>query len=314
MSRFYDSLPANSPLRLDKPVSMADKLDAHEKLVKSWGDDSGVRFGIHNLDVAIGGLYCGEVLVLVGGTGSMKTSLALSAVENFILRDRGRILFISVDMSDDDIRNRLILREALDELSENDLKKSSTFSRQIYREARTAVERVYGKTLVIESHVGDKRLNLDKMKWLVDREIPDLVVIDYLTMLNAEGKSDLEFVSQAMRDIHAKAQKLKIPFLVLSQMSRTSKAEQFSGKTGGHARGGGIVEELSTVEIELRREEQEGQKAEIYGTVTKTRRGIADKTFLLDYKGRSIRFTGIADPAERVTTRKSVFKKAEGLF
>ena len=110
------------------------------------------------------------------------------------------------------------------------------------------------------------------------------------------------------------AEECQVPVILLSQMGRTSRSEQNSGKMGGHAKGGGIVEELCTVEIELIREpSSEGRKPEIVATVIKTRRGEAGKSFFLEYVGKSMRFTGNSQKAERQTGRKAIFERSVGL-
>lgn len=311
LDKFYASQPSDSLLLLDKKPTISEKLQDYEKLLKEWGSNS-VKLGIHDLDEASGGFYPGELCVISGGTGGMKTSLALSAVEDFVDHDRGRILYISVDMSPEDIFFRLILRECLDMYSEPQLRGLAAQGNAEYRHAKKRMEERFEGKLNVEGHLSRNRISMQKLNWLIAREMPDLVVIDYLTMIEHGGKSDLEFVSTAMPEIHGLAQEIKIPILILSQMSRASRVSQASGQIGGHSRGGGIVEELATVEIELRREEQaHGEQAIIYATVTKTRRGIAGKTFALDYKGKSMRFTGMTTPAYRVITRKSVFGRIE---
>ena len=312
-SEFYAMTPQGSPLRLDQPVSISDMLATFEEQIRLLGCDNAVRFGVYELDEACGGgFYPGELCVLVGGTGSMKTSLALSMVEEFVLEGLGRALYVTVDMTPEEIYLRLILREAFDSYGEKQMRSMAAQGHPDYINSKQRMLEKYDGRLVVVGHEPQKRINLDRYRWHVGKEIPDLVIIDYLTALDHGWKSDLEFVSQAMPQIHGLAQELKIPVLILSQMSRSSKTNQNSGQIGCHARGGGIVEELSTIEVELRREEKDdGQKAQIFATVTKTRRGVAGQTFMLDYKGKSMRFTGVAERAERVIARKPVFKLRE---
>jgi len=208
-----------------------------------------------------------------------------------------------------------MLRKCLDAYTDFEFKELMSENAPAYLEAKKAMLSEYEGRLVIIGHKLRNRMDLEKMMLETKRRCPDFLIIDYLTTLKNPTSSDLDFVGIAMPELQALAQELEISILLLSQMSRASRSEQASGKIGGHARGGGIVEELATIEIELLREKSDGgQQPMIFAVVTKTRRGIAGKIFELEYRGKSMRFTGAAHEAERVTTRKPVFKRAAGLW
>ena len=98
--------------------------------------------------------------------------------------------------------------------------------------------------------------------------------------------------------------------VILSQMGRASKQLQASGSpTLGSAKGGGIVEELANAQVDIFKDAPVNELAlpRIVATVAKTRRGVAGRSFELEYDGRTMSFTGKAVPVRRLKAQKPVF-------
>jgi KaiC/GvpD/RAD55 family RecA-like ATPase len=284
-----------------------------ETYLRSWQDFPAFGFGVRALENATGGILPGEICVLTGAPGTMKTSLALCAVEDFVLRgDEGLVLYCSVDMAPREITQRLMEWEA--QIPQHIL--ASMRARQdpeLGKIKRTILEK-YNRRLIIKGHGNTMAMTVgDLLRNCLKRQ-PQLVVIDYLTRLKEPGQSDLEFVELAMPQILSFAHQYETSFLILSQMSRVSRAEQASGHTGGHGRGGGIVEELAHTEIELFHQPVEGNNPLVIAAITKARRGIAGQYFALEYDGPIKRFTGGATKMLKKTTKSAVFEPAADKF
>ncbi|GHV34476.1 hypothetical protein FACS1894187_05120 [Synergistales bacterium] len=296
----------NSPTR---------RLKELEEYQRAWEDFPAFGFGIRKLDDAAGGILPGEICVLTGAQGTMKTSLALSAVDNFVGRSKtGLVYYASVDMSPIEITMRLLERETCRDQKELSFMRGADPEgyRALCKEHITAK---YDKRLVISGHKDDKFMTLDSLLHDCSARQPQLVVIDYLTMLKTIGQSDLDFVDIAMRVILRYAHRYQASFLILSQMSRASKYSQYGGQMGGHAKGGGIVEELAHLEIELTRQKVESGLPMVIAGITKTRRGVAHQYFSLDYDGPIKRFTGGAEKMTMNTKKTAIFERAnEGYF
>ena len=74
------------------PSDSADHMRILRAEGESWDSMEGMGFGIYDLDRAFGGLYPGEVMA-IGAPGSMKTSLALNAVDDYLERYNDKCLF-----------------------------------------------------------------------------------------------------------------------------------------------------------------------------------------------------------------------------
>lgn len=284
------------------------------KEVQSWGDSYAFELGIQALDNAWGGLMPGELGVLVGSQGSMKTSLALNGVEHFLRENpKATVLFFSLDMTAEELSARLIMRDLGVSLPE--MYGMMREKNQQYLEAEKRFGQATKGRLKILGNSYQKRWTIDGFEYQVAMRNPDLVMVDFLTCLKKPGQSDLEAVEDIMPRIQAITQKMRIKTLLLSQMGRASKSDQAKGVIGGHSKGGGIVEELAHAEIELFKDAPaaEGQMPRIVATVTKTRRGVNGSSFQLDYRGKQMEFTGQALRVQKDKGRKPIFQSMSGL-
>ncbi|ADE57074.1 DnaB domain protein helicase domain protein [Aminobacterium colombiense DSM 12261] len=289
-------LPEGDPLRIFSRV---------ENDVKSWNDDYTFRLGIRRLDTAFDGVYPGEMLNLAGAQGSLKTSLALHGAVNFLQGNpERRVLFFSLDMSKEETTQRLFMREL--EVSTNALHGLIKVNSPRIREAREGMKKHLNRLEVVGEESG-QRWTIDRLEKHVALRIPSLVVIDYLTLLKRPGQSDLEAVEEVMPRLKTLTQRLKIRTLILSQLGRASKLDQRKGATGGHAKGGGIVEELVHSEIEIQKDglDKNGQPR-LIATITKARHGTKG-SFELEYIGHCMKFTGKSRRVEYATEQKQIF-------
>lgn len=294
--------------------SPGDHLTQLRKEVQSWGDSYAFEFGIHLLDNAWGGLMPGELGVLVGSQGSMKTSLALNGVEHFLRENpKATVLFFSLDMTPEELSARMIMRDLGVSLQE--VYGMMREKNRVYLEAERRFSDVVRGRLKVLGNAYQRRWTIEGVEHQVGLRNPDLMVVDFLTCLKRAGQSDLEGVEEIMPRLQGITQKMRMKTLLLSQMGRASKSDQAKGVIGGHSKGGGIVEELAHAEIELFKDApiEDGQMPRIIATVTKTRRGINGSSFQLDYRGKQMEFTGNSRRVQKDKDRKPMFQPVNPL-
>ena len=301
------------PEPLTDPDSPTKHLGELETYLRTWADFPAFGFGIRALDNATGGILPGEICVLTGAPGTMKTSLALSAVDNYVSRpDSGLVCYCSVDMAPREITLRLMERES--ETPETVLRGMEARNDPELPEIRAAVTKKYDGRLAIKGHAPSRRMTVGGLLQFCLKRQPQLVVIDYFTCLKDKGQSDLEFVEDAMPDIVAFAHQYETSFLILSQMSKASRSEQAGGRMGGHSRGGGLVGELAHTEIELFQQPQDDDKPLVIAAITKARRGIAGQYFSLGYDGPIKKFDGTAQKMSKQVQRRAMFEPVQSFY
>lgn len=301
------------PDPLTDPDSPTRRISELETYLRTWADFPAFGFGIGELDDATGGILPGEVCALTGAPGTMKTSLALSAVDNYVSRtDSGFVCYCSVDMAPREITLRLMERES--ETQETILRSMEARGDSELAEIRAAVTKKYDGRLAIKGHSPSCRMTLGGLLQFCLKRQPQLVVIDYLTCLKGKGQSDLDFVENAMPDIVSFAHQYETSFLILSQMSKASRSEQASGRMGGHSRGGGLVSELAHTEIELFQQHQDNDKPLVVAAITKARRGVAGQYFSLGYDGPIKKFDGTAQRMSKQVQRRMMFEPVKSFY
>jgi replicative DNA helicase len=284
-------------------------------------------FGIGALDESFRGLLPGETLSLVGAQGAMKTALALNGIDDFLEHAQKKVLFLSLDMPPEKIIVRRLMRVMnCDEANVREHIYAKTA--EINNAYRTIRERDNGNFRLVGKTILNPKtrlaapvdfIDLQDVLECIDTEAPAVMVIDFLTKIQAErGKpfrSDLEKAERIIPAFQRLAEKRKISMVILSQMGRANKTAAKAGDSGGHGKGGGIIEETVDAEIELLKDalpEGVTRQPPIIATVTKTRRGVAGKSFSLEYIGHTIQFTGSARRVQRATAAKPAFADNPG--
>ena len=276
--------------------------------IRSWEEGERFSFGIPALDDAFGRLCPGEVLVLVGAQGAMKTSLLLSGLENYIATTGGSVLFFSLDMKPEEITERRLMRAM--SMGAAEVRRHIRQESDLFKEASLTLDESDGGRFVVLGNKSASRFTAETVCQKIVSVMPSLVAIDYLTLLRKQRQSDLDCVNEAMPMLKAVAQEYGIMMVILSQMGRASKQAQASGSPAlGSAKGGGIVEELANAQVDIFKDAPVNELAlpRIIATVAKTRRGVAGRSFELEYDGRTMSFTGKAVPVRRLKAQKPVF-------
>jgi len=292
----------------NQPTDISEELSAMESWLTYRTEQ--FHFGIYELDRAIGGgIMKGQTMSIIGNPGSMKTSLLLSGIEQWVTESDEPVAFFSVDMDKASIFERLMLREMRcgpDILREHYYRKSIE-----YLAAKETLRKRYaGKLSVFENRVGDK-WTIDKICAYAEVNTPGLICIDFLTQLKKPKQSDFDVVNEAVPILKDLAHSYGCAVVALSQMSMASRQVQASGGIGGAAKGGPTVEENVDIEIELFRDISDNPTdpaPKIIATIKKTRRGIAGGSYQLDYSGPLMQFKGTATRVHRAKPMKPLFE------
>ena len=278
---------------------------------RTWGKVPLLRTGIDKLDSASGGgLLPGQLLVITGGEGSMKTSLALKMIDTYLDEVQETVLFFSLDME----AERIVFRRLLPLMGMG--YKSAIYQMQKetdeYREAVAKREEIDNGNF----RIVDGPHDLEKIKTVIEFEAPSVVVIDYLTCI--EGfKNELDSAREAIKRIREWKREYGISFVTLNQLSEASKANQRQGYLNPPAMGGGSSQQASDVKIDLFKdipsqdEEWLQTQPRIIATISKTRDEVAGRSFDLEYSGQTMSFTGNCKEVFRLKEQKAVFADCE---
>lgn len=281
--------------RIDEIIIQAfDRLD----LLNSPDADlyKGVPTGIKELDEAITGLNRSDFILLGARPGMGKTSFALNIARHAAVNAHKKVAFFSLEMSKEQLASRLLSTEAMvggtklrtGKLSEDEwihlIEAGDILSKtQMYFDDNPTIT------------VGEMKAKIRRL-----RDV-DLVVVDYLQLMNSSGRNDnrVQEISKITRNMKILAKELNVPVLMLSQLARDSEKRTNHRPVLSDLRDSGSIEQDADIVLFLYREEyyQDGEapsenadKNSGECIIAKNRHGET-KTVPLHWQGEFMRFT-----------------------
>lgn len=211
-----------------KPVSASDAygdvLD-HVSAMMRGERVSGLATNLESLDGLMGGLRRGELSILAGRPSMGKSACALTIARNVaesMPEDGGRVLFLSLEMSAQDLMRRIASDWSSVPLHAI---QQGTLSDADYRRLVDATARARSLPLFIDSPGMQTISGLAATARAMKRKYGlALVVVDYLQLLTATREASkqgmVQAVSEMSRGLKQIALTLDVPVLALSQLSR----------------------------------------------------------------------------------------------
>lgn len=226
----------------------------------------GIRTGFAQLDSYTGGLKPGEMFVLAARPSIGKTSLALNVIRNLALPTRSprprKVAFFSLEMTAEQIARRLLCTEA--GLSESVFWNKSFQASELtrltgavaaFKKAKIFIDPTGGITIA-ELRAKARRLKL--------KENIDVIVIDYLQLMHADGRVDSrqQEVAEISGGIKKLAKDLKVPVLVLAQLNREVDKTAGAGARPklAHLRESGTIEQDADIVTFLHRNREDAKE------------------------------------------------------
>ncbi len=154
-----------------------------------------------------------------------KTAFALNLAENIALRDKKSVAIFSLEMSKESLLLRLLSSDAK---IDSHKFRTGHLTREDGGKIPLSLNRLAEAPLWIDDSGSATVAEINaKIRRIVRDKKLSLVVIDYLQLIAAHGRfgNRNEEVSSITRGLKALAKELKLPVLVLSQLSRASEKE-----------------------------------------------------------------------------------------
>jgi replicative DNA helicase len=220
-----------------------------EKIFSEGRRITGLATGYANLDNETAGLQPSELIILAARPSMGKTALALNIAENVALRQREPVAIFSLEMSKESLLLRLLSSQArvdahkfrTGHLNRNDWSKVTASLAEL-GEAPIWIDDSASST-VLEMGAKARRLKRDRGL--------SLVVVDYIQLvvptLNRRSSNRQEEVSSISRALKALAKELKVPVLVLSQLTRAPEREERKPQLADLRESGAIEQDADVV-------------------------------------------------------------------
>ena len=234
------------------------------------GHLSGISTGLDDLDHKMGGLQNSDLIVLAGRPAMGKTSLVTNIAFNIAKAYKGELQpdgstkavnggivgFFSLEMSAEQLATRIVAEQS--GVSSSHIRRGSLDERQFAKvvEASREMARI---PLYIDQTGGLSIAQLTARARRLKRQRGlDLLIIDYLQLLQGSGKGQanrVQEITEITTGLKALAKELAVPVIALSQLSRQVEARDDKRPQLADLRESGSIEQDADVVMFVYRDE-----------------------------------------------------------
>lgn len=221
------------------------------------------------------------------------TALALDIVRSAAFRSGKSVLMFSLEMGKNELMMRALAAEAYVDLQSL---KTGDLDEHKWQQLSTAARKMYDSKLGIDDNASVTMTDI-RAKARAFQRIHglDLLVIDYIQLMNSDNKSDSrqQEVSEISRGVKLLAKEFGIPVIALSQLNRGSESRSDKKPVISDLRESGAIEQDADVVILLHREEmyeKESPRAGEADVIIAKQRSGPTGTVILSWLGKYSRF------------------------
>jgi replicative DNA helicase len=229
-----------------------------ERLHQGEGELRGTATGFSGLDNILSGLQSSDMIVLGARPSMGKTSLALDIARHVALHDKKPVAFFSLEMSRDQLIDRLISAESLVPLWK--LRTGKISDESDFGLIQNALDLLSRAPIFIDDSAG---LNILQMRSMARRLRTEqnlgLIVVDYLQLIQPRTASDnlVHQITEISRGLKALARELNVPVLALSQLNRSVDSREVKIPRLADLRDSGSIEQDSDVVMFIYRKDRD---------------------------------------------------------
>ena len=193
-----------------------------EKLASTKGDITGIPTGYYELDKITSGFHPHELIIIAARPGMGKTAIALNMVNNIAINAKKSVALFNMEMGAEQLAMRMLA--SVGQIDSGKLK-TGKLEHSDWKRVNEAVSRLSGSKIFIDDTAG---ITVNEIRAKCRRLAAspsglDIVVIDYLTLIQGNSKSGAnrqQEVSDISRALKTMAMELDVPVIALSQLSR----------------------------------------------------------------------------------------------
>ncbi len=232
---------------------LADAFDRIDELHREKGKLRGIATGYRDLDELLGGLQKSDLVVLAARPSCGKTSLALDLARHAAVKNRVPVGLFSLEMSKEQLVDRMICAEAnVDLWKMRTGKLSDDPGNDDFPRIGHALGVLSEAPIYIDDSANANIMEIrTKCRRLQMEHGLGLVVVDYLQLMESRTKGGdtnrTQEISEITRGLKSIARELNVPVLALSQLSRSVELQKPAIPRLAHLRESGSIEQDADV-------------------------------------------------------------------
>ena len=234
---------------------ISEALSMLEKLYEEKNDVTGLTTGFRDLNKKINGLQRSDLLLIAARPAMGKTAFALNLVQNAALKGDASVAVFSLEMSKEQLVQRMIASQSTVELKNI---KTGTLADNDWPRITDGMAILSGAKIHIDDTPGIKISELrSKCRKLKIEKGLDLVLIDYLQLMEGEGQNESrqQEIAKISRSLKILAKELDCPVVALSQLSRAPEQRADHRPMLSDLRESGSIEQDADIVMFLYRDE-----------------------------------------------------------
>ena len=236
-------------------VVLQDTFEMIEKLCTDKSEVTGITTGFADLNKKINGLQRTDLILLAARPAMGKTAFSLNLVQNAALKGDASVAVFSLEMSKEQLVQRMLSAQSNVELSKI---KTGNLGESDWPRI------IDGMAVLSEANIF-----IDDTPWIKISEIRskcrrlkiekglDLILIDYLQLMEGEGKNEnrQQEIAKISRSLKILAKELDCPVVALSQLSRSPELRKDHRPILSDLRESGSIEQDADIVMFLYRDE-----------------------------------------------------------
>lgn len=208
-----------------------DTFERIEKLHQGDGKLRGIPTGFLDLDDKLSGLQSSDLIILAARPSVGKTSLALDFARNMSINHKKSVGIFSLEMSKEQLVDRLLCTQAGVELWRMRTGKlSQSENNDDFPRIGHAMGELSEANIFIDDSPSVNIMEIrTKARRLHAEHGVDCIIVDYLQLMEGRSKSSdnrVQEIAEITRALKSIARELNIPVVALSQLSRAVEQQQ----------------------------------------------------------------------------------------
>lgn len=236
-------------------VVLQDTFEMIEKLCTDKSEVTGITTGFADLNKKINGLQRTDLILLAARPAMGKTAFSLNLVQNAALKDDASVAVFSLEMSKEQLVQRMLSAQSNVELSKI---KTGNLGESDWPRIIDGMAVLSEANIFIDDTPGIKISEIrSKCRRLKIEKGLDLILIDYLQLMEGEGKNEnrQQEIAKISRSLKILAKELDCPVVALSQLSRSPELRKDHRPILSDLRESGSIEQDADIVMFLYRDE-----------------------------------------------------------
>ena len=236
-------------------VVLQDTFEMIEKLCTDKSEVTGITTGFADLNKKINGLQRTDLILLAARPAMGKTAFSLNLVQNAALKGDASVAVFSLEMSKEQLVQRMLSAQSNVELSKI---KTGNLGESDWPRIIDGMAVLSEANIFIDDTPGIKISEIrSKCRRLKLEKGLDLILIDYLQLMEGEGKNEnrQQEIAKISRSLKILAKELDCPVVALSQLSRSPELRKDHRPILSDLRESGSIEQDADIVMFLYRDE-----------------------------------------------------------